>query len=40
LNSSLKTVMSGTLVALASVTLQRAYARPPQRLARCDGGGG
>jgi hypothetical protein len=38
--SSVKTVMRGMLLAPASVMLRRAYARPAQRLARRDGGGG
>src|SRR5687768_11068913 len=40
LNSPVKAVTSGMLLALASVMLHRAYARSAQRLARRDGGGG
>jgi hypothetical protein len=40
LNGPVETVISGMLLELASVMLQRAYARPAQRLDRRDGGGG
>jgi hypothetical protein len=40
LNGAVKTVMSGMLLALASVMLQRAYARSARRRARRDRGGG
>jgi hypothetical protein len=40
LNSSVKTVITGMMSALAAIMPQQAYARPAQRLARRDRGGG